>query len=73
MYIMAPELISSVCVCMCIFLLIARQRLGRHVPVATNACNNRRILGGIIFKVIATLRPTTSRSVRLDVEPIWVS
>jgi hypothetical protein len=28
---------------------VARQRLGRHIPAATNACNNRRIVGGIDF------------------------
>jgi hypothetical protein len=56
----------SVCVSVCVSLLSlqgngsvkcvppfgARQRLGRHVPVATNTGNNRRIAGRVIFYVV---------------------
>jgi hypothetical protein len=39
----------SVCVCMCISPMGARQRLGTHVLAATNTRYNRRIVGGVIF------------------------
>jgi hypothetical protein len=41
----------SLCVCMCIPLMVARQRLCRHVPAAMNICKNWRIIRGIIFYV----------------------
>jgi hypothetical protein len=33
----------------CIPPFIARQRLDKHVPTATNTCNSRRIVGGVVF------------------------
>jgi hypothetical protein len=56
-YIMANESISIAYfinpshqsyVCMCIPLIVARQRLGKHVPATTNARSNRRIVGSVI-------------------------
>jgi hypothetical protein len=35
----------SLCVYMFNLLIVARQRLGKHIPVATNTRNNRRIVG----------------------------
>jgi hypothetical protein len=29
--------------------IVARQRLGKHVPPATNICNDRRIVGLVVF------------------------
>jgi hypothetical protein len=60
MYIMTPEQIfnglgllhkflSLVCVSPRV---VPRQRLGRHVPVATNTRNNREIFGGVIFYTV---------------------
>jgi hypothetical protein len=62
------QLSPSVYVCMCIPPIVARrklgkmirsffarQRLGKHVPAATNACNNRRIIGRFIFCAIHVL------------------
>jgi hypothetical protein len=58
MYIMAPEPIStahviippiSLCVCMCIPPIVARQRFGIHVLAATNTRKNIRIIGLVIF------------------------
>jgi hypothetical protein len=43
--------LPSVCVCMCIFLIVARQWLDRHVPMATNRCRNRRKVGVIFYMV----------------------
>jgi hypothetical protein len=61
MYIMAPEPISgayfinpyhqSVCQ-ICISPIVARQRLGKHVPAATNTRNNRRIVGRVVLYAI---------------------
>jgi hypothetical protein len=34
---------------------IARQRLGKHVPAATNTRNNRRIVGRVIFYAVCVL------------------
>jgi hypothetical protein len=57
MYIMVPEAISTAYfikfshhyvsgrVSPCI---VSRQWLGRHVPMAMNACNNRRTVGSIV-------------------------
>jgi hypothetical protein len=40
MYIMAPQLVStayfSLCACTCIIPMVARQRLGKHVPATTD-------------------------------------
>jgi hypothetical protein len=51
-YIMATEHISAatsqirpISLCVCIPPIVARQRLGKHVTVATNTRNVRRILG----------------------------
>jgi hypothetical protein len=53
MYIMAPEPISAAyflnpshqSMHLCVYpLLVARQRLGKHVPAAMNTPNNRRIV-----------------------------
>jgi hypothetical protein len=51
-YIMATEPISTACVCTYIPPIVARQRLGRHVPVATNTRNNRIIVGGVVFYMV---------------------
>jgi hypothetical protein len=57
-YIMASEPISTAyfinpshqSVCLYVYPpIVARQRLGRHVPVAVNTLNNRRIVGGVVF------------------------
>jgi hypothetical protein len=34
---------------MCIPPYVVRQLLGRHIPLATNTRNNRRIVGGVVF------------------------
>jgi hypothetical protein len=39
----------SLCICMCILPIVARQRRGTHFPAATNTCNNRRIIGRVVF------------------------
>jgi hypothetical protein len=58
MCVMAPEPIptayfikpSHQCVCLCVYpLIVARQRLGKHVPAAKNTRNNRIIVGGVVF------------------------
>jgi hypothetical protein len=36
-------------------LSVSLQRLGKHVPAATNTCNNRRIVGPVIFYVVRVL------------------
>jgi hypothetical protein len=36
-------------------LIVARQRLGEHVPAATNTRNNRRIVGRVIFYAVRVL------------------
>jgi hypothetical protein len=33
----------------------ARQRLSKHVPSAMNTCNNRRIVGRVIFYTVRAL------------------
>jgi hypothetical protein len=40
------------CVCMCIPLIVAKQRLGKHVPVKTKTHNNRTIGGAVVFYAI---------------------
>jgi hypothetical protein len=61
MYTMVPEPISTAYfispshrpVCPYVYLLIvARQRLGSHVPEPTNTRNSRIIVGGIVFYVV---------------------
>jgi hypothetical protein len=49
MYIMAPEPISMVyIISLCAGMyIVAGQRLGIHVPAATNTCNNRKIVGRV--------------------------
>jgi hypothetical protein len=39
----------------CIRLIGAMQRLGKHIPEATNTYNNRRIIGLVIFYVVSLL------------------
>jgi hypothetical protein len=64
MYIMAIEPISTayfkntsrrLCACMCIPPIVARQRLGKHVPAATNTRNSRRIDGRVIVYAVRVL------------------
>jgi hypothetical protein len=45
----------SLCVYMCILPIVARQRLGKHVPSATSTCNNTRIIERIIFCAVRFL------------------
>jgi hypothetical protein len=45
----------SLCVCMSIPLIVARQRLGKHVPEAMNTHNNRRIVGSDIFCAVLVI------------------
>jgi hypothetical protein len=61
--------LPSVCVSLCVTLLSlqgngsvkcltpfgARQRLGKHVPAATNTRNNRGTIGGVIFCAVRAL------------------
>jgi hypothetical protein len=60
-YITATEPISTIhfinlslqSVCMHVYLLnVARQRLGKHIPAATNTRNNRRIVEGVVFYTV---------------------
>jgi hypothetical protein len=45
--------LPSVCVSVCVFpLIVARQRLCKHVPATTNTRNNRRIIGRVVFYAI---------------------
>jgi hypothetical protein len=44
--------LPSVRVSMCISPTVARQQLVRHVPMATNTCNNRRTVGGAVFYTV---------------------
>jgi hypothetical protein len=43
--------LPSVCVCMCIPLIVVRQRFGRHITAATNT-GNRRFVGGVVLYAI---------------------
>jgi hypothetical protein len=61
--------LPSVYMCVCVSLLsllgngsikcippnVARQRLGNHVTAATNTCNNRQIVGRIIFYAVRVI------------------
>jgi hypothetical protein len=66
---MAPEPISTAyfinpshqSVCMCILPTVARQRLGRHVPMATNTRNSRRIVGGFVFCTVLVVSKESLR------------
>jgi hypothetical protein len=57
MYIMAAEPISTAnfinpshqSVSVCVFFIVARQRLGENVTAETNIRNNRRIFGRIVL------------------------
>jgi hypothetical protein len=64
-YIMAPESVS-LCVCMCIRPIVARQRLRNRVSAVTNTCNSRRIVGRVIFCAIRVL---SKESVRVCLSP----
>jgi hypothetical protein len=37
--------------CLCIPVIVARQRLGRNVTAATNTHKNGRIVGRVVFNV----------------------
>jgi hypothetical protein len=71
MYIMAPEPISTAYfinpshqyVVRFISSIVARQRLGRHVPVATITSNNRSIVESAVFY---TVRVISKESRRLE-------
>jgi hypothetical protein len=58
-YIIAPEPISipsiSLFVCICIPLIVARQRLGNHVLAATNTRKNIKIIRRVIFYAVHVL------------------
>jgi hypothetical protein len=46
----------SLCVCMSISpLIVARQRLGKYVPAATNTRNNRRIVGRVVLYALRVI------------------
>jgi hypothetical protein len=64
-------MISSCCLYVCMFALpvVATQCPGKHFPAATNTHATIEELLDAVFSVRVTLRPTTSRSVRLGVEP----
>jgi hypothetical protein len=47
--------LPSVCVPVFVFPIVARQRLGKHVPAATNSRNNRRIVGRFDFYMTRVL------------------
>jgi hypothetical protein len=49
---------------------VARQPLGRHVPVATNTRDNRRNIGDVVFYVV---RVILKESVGLSVNPPTVT
>jgi hypothetical protein len=51
----------SLCVCICIPLIVARQRLGKYIPAAMNARNNRRNFGLVIFYVIRVMSKKSRR------------
>jgi hypothetical protein len=44
--------LPSVCVCICIPPFVARQRLGKQYPAATNTRNIRRIVGRVVLHAI---------------------
>jgi hypothetical protein len=52
----------SVCV---LLLIVARQRLGKHVPAATNTRNNRRIVGEVVFWAAPVVSKESRRLVLL--------
>jgi hypothetical protein len=79
-YIIAPEPISTVyfiipshqSVCLSVYpRIIARQLLGKHIPAATNTCNNSRTVGLIFFMVHVVLKERVCVSV--CVPPNWWS
>jgi hypothetical protein len=54
----------SPCVCMCIPLIVARQRLGKHVPMATNTRNIRNV-GGVIFYAVRVVSKESRRLIHI--------
>jgi hypothetical protein len=48
---------------MCIPLIFARQRLGKHVPVAINTRKNRRIVGRVVFYAVRVVSKESTRLV----------
>jgi hypothetical protein len=68
-----PPVCVSVCVSLllllgkgsvkCIHNFSARQRLGKHVPAATNARDNKRIVGRVIFYVVRVVSKESKRLV----------
>jgi hypothetical protein len=64
MYIMAPEPISTVCftnpsyqpVSLYVYSpIVARQRLGKHVPTIKNTRNNRIIVGCVVLYTVGAV------------------
>jgi hypothetical protein len=53
----------SLSVCMCISPIVARQWLGKHVPVATNTRSSRRIVVRVIFYAIRVVSKESRRTV----------
>jgi hypothetical protein len=51
------------CVCMSIPPIAAKQRLGKHVPAATNMRNNRRIFGSVVFCAVRVVWKVSRRLV----------
>lgn len=57
-------------VCICVPPIVARQKLGRHVSVATDTRNNRRNIGDVVFCCPCQ---TEGESVGLSVYPLMVT
>jgi hypothetical protein len=65
-----PKTLSSVYVSVCVFsLIIARQRLGSHVPLAKNTCSNRSIVAGFVCYTVPVV-PKESLWVYLCIPPV---
>jgi hypothetical protein len=47
--------LPSVCVSMCVPVLVSRQRLGKHVPAVKNIRNNKGIVGRVVFYLVRVL------------------
>jgi hypothetical protein len=57
---------TSICVSVCVSLpIVARQRLGKHVPAAKNTCNSRRIVGRFFFCAVHVVSKESRRLVLL--------
>jgi hypothetical protein len=71
MYIMASEPIPTVYFInpsqqsVCLYAYVARQQLGKNVTAATNAHNNRRILGRVVFYAVRVVSMESRRLVPL--------